>query len=160
MSNHISKIIYINLEHRKDRKEQIENELNRFNLPYERYPAINIPRFGIIGCTLSHLNVLKLAKQNNYPNILILEDDFMFIIEKHQFENQLNEFFSQNIHFDVCMISYNLIEGINYKNSSLIGKVLEAQTASGYIVNNHYYDKLIKLYETTVQLLKKTGKWI
>ena len=31
MSQNIDKIIYINLEKRKDRKENIENELNKFN---------------------------------------------------------------------------------------------------------------------------------
>ena len=32
MVEHIAKIIYINLEQRVDRKEQIENELNAFGL--------------------------------------------------------------------------------------------------------------------------------
>ena len=34
----IDKIIYINLDHRLDRKKEIENELDRFNLKnYERF---------------------------------------------------------------------------------------------------------------------------
>ena len=33
-------VFYINLEHRTDRKDQIESELNKMNLKYERFNAI------------------------------------------------------------------------------------------------------------------------
>jgi ribosomal-protein-serine acetyltransferase len=86
MSSYIDKIIYINLSKRTDRREEIENELNNFNLYYERFEAIPTPECGIYGCGLSHLSVLKLAKERNYKNILILEDDFQFLV---QWENQI-----------------------------------------------------------------------
>jgi GR25 family glycosyltransferase involved in LPS biosynthesis len=62
MSHNIDKIFYINLEKRKDRREEIEKELNTFGLYYERFEAIETPGFGILGCGLSHLSVLKIAK--------------------------------------------------------------------------------------------------
>ena len=68
MSNNIDKIIYINLERRKDRKEHIENVLNKYDLQYERFEAIQTEGFGILGCGLSHLQVLKIAKKRNYKN--------------------------------------------------------------------------------------------
>ena len=40
MSTNISKIIYINLDKRIDRKNEIEQELSNFNLSGERFPAI------------------------------------------------------------------------------------------------------------------------
>jgi len=40
-------------------------------------------------------------------------------------------------------------------------KVKEAQTASAYIVNEQFYDKLIELYEWAMPLLDTTGQhWI
>ena len=54
-------IVYINLDKRVDRREHIENELNRFELNFERFEAI-YNDFGILGCTKSHLEVLKLAR--------------------------------------------------------------------------------------------------
>ncbi len=33
---------------------------------------------GEVGCTLSHLKVIKLAKERGYKNVLILEDDVVF----------------------------------------------------------------------------------
>jgi glycosyl transferase family 25 len=93
MSHNIDKIFYINLEKRKDRREEIEKELDTFGLNYERFEAIETPGFGILGCGISHLSVLKLAKERKYKNILILEDDFTFIVSKEEFEKSLNLFF-------------------------------------------------------------------
>ena len=160
MSKNISKIIYINLNKRTDRREQIEKELNDFNLPFERFEAIENPGFGTVGCGKSHLNVLKIARDRNYENILILEDDFTFLVSKEEFENQLTNFFNLNIEYDVCMLSYNLIrhESTSY---NFIVKALEVQTASGYIVNKKYYSKLIDLYEVAMPLLEQTRQhWI
>ena len=162
MSKYIDKIIYINLDRREDRKEEIEKELNDFNLPYERFKAIDYPEHGkgIVGCTYSHLAVLKLAKERKYKNVLILEDDFTFVVSKEEFENQLTQFFEQNIQFDVCMISYSISKSESTEYS-FVNRVIEGQTASGYIVNEHYYDAIIDLYEWAAPLLDETlHHWI
>jgi len=157
MSQNLDKIFYINLDKRRDRREEIEYELNRFNLfaNSERIEAISKPNQGILGCTMSHLNAIRTAKDRNYNNVLILEDDFQFIVEKEEFENQLNNLFNTSIPFDVCMISYNIQRSCE-TNHDFLQKVLEAQTASGYIVNNCFYDKLINLYEWAIPLLEQT----
>jgi glycosyl transferase family 25 len=156
----ISHIFYINLNKRTDRKEEIENELFEYITPcicdnYERFSAIETAGFGILGCGQSHLAVLKLAKERNYNNVLILEDDFTFIISKEDFKNELNAFFSLNIDYDVCMLSYNIQKYEEYVFPNVY-KIIEAQTASGYIVNSHYYDTLIQLYESAMIELDKT----
>ena len=160
MSNNIDKIIYINLAKRGDRREQIEDELDKFGLKYERFEAIETLDFGLLGCLISHLSVLKLAKERGYKNILILEDDFTFLVEKEVFENNLNNFFEQKIDYNVCMISYNLLK----KEESaydFLWKSVEVQTASGYIVNANYFDVLINLYEQAMPLLAETkAHWI
>lgn len=155
MSENIDKIFYINMEKRKDRRSEIELELNNFNLPFERFEAIETNGFGILGCGKSHLAVLKLAKERGYENILILEDDFTFTVTKEFFEQSLTKFFNSKINYDVCMISY-LLRKYETTNHNFIYKVLEAQTASGYIVHKNYYDKLIDLYEYAMPLLEKT----
>ena len=160
MSKNIDKIIYINLNRSTDRREQIEKELNNFNLQFERFEAFETSGFGILGCGLSHLQVLKIAEKRNYDNILILEDDFTFLVTKEVFEEELTKFFDLNIDYDVCMLSYNLIRYEN-TSSNFIIKALEVQTASGYIVNKKYYNKLINLYEQAMPLLKETQQhWI
>jgi glycosyl transferase family 25 len=155
MSDHIDKIIYINLNKRTDRREEIEEELNHFDLKYERFEAIETPGFGIHGCGLSHLQVLKLAKEQDYKNVLILEDDFQFLVTKEEFEKNLTQFFELDLPFDVCMLSYNLKE---YETTEydFILRMLDVHSASGYIVNSNYYDKLIELYEWALPLLETT----
>ena len=157
MTDHISKIFYINLDTREDRKQEIETELTNYNLieNAERIEAIPTPGQGILGCTMSHLKALKLAKDRNYKNILILEDDFQFIINQQEFENQLTTLFEHGPEFDVCMISFNIQQAIPTEYPFL-QKVVEAQTASGYIVNARFYDQLINLYEWAIPLLEQT----
>jgi len=160
MSNNIDKIIYINLNKRIDRREQIEKELNDFDLSYERFEAIETKGFGILGCGKSHLQVLKLAKERNYENILILEDDFTFLVSKEEFETQLTSFFDLKMDYDVLFLSYNLRRFEPLENS-IVNKSLEVQTASGYLVHKNYYDKLIQLYEWAMPLLEQTrAHWI
>jgi glycosyl transferase family 25 len=159
MSQNIPKIFYINIDKRTDRRQEIEKELQQFNLldKAERFQAFYTPGQGILGCTQSHLAVIKLAKERNYPNVLILEDDFYFVVSKDEFEHELNEFFNNNIIFDVCMISYHLQQS-QPTPYPFIQKVIEGQTASGYIVHNSFYDKIINLYEEAIPLLQQTGE--
>ena len=157
MSNHINKIFYINLDKREDRKEEIETELKCMDLfeIAERIQAIPTPGQGILGCTMSHLNAIRLAKERNYTNVLILEDDFQFTVSKEEFENSLTEFFENQIEYDVCMISYHIQQSQPTTHNFLL-KVIEVETASGYIVNRSFYDKIIELYEWAIPLLQET----
>jgi glycosyl transferase family 25 len=161
MSKYFDRIFYINLEYRKDRKEEIETELQKFDLleKSERFIGFHVPEQGILGCSRSHLAVLKLAKERGYKHTLILEDDFEFLIDKEEFERKLTSFFESQLEYDVCMISFNVLE----KNEELVQecpdlvyRIKNSQTASGYIVNGNYLDTLIALYEWSCPLLEET----
>jgi glycosyl transferase family 25 len=154
--NNINKIYYINLEHRVDRKLNIEGELTKFGLNFERFNAVLNLKDGMVGCNQSHINVLKLAKQNNFKNVLILEDDFTFLVSKSELEKQVHTFFELKMDYDVLMFSYNLQQCNTFNNT--IGKVIEAQTASGYLVNSTYYDILIDHWEINNILQEQTGE--
>lgn len=159
MSENIEKILYINLQRRSDRREEIEDELKSMDLidRAERFNAISHIN-GALGCSQSHLQVLKMAKEKNYKNVLILEDDFTFLVSKQVFEEQLTEFFDSQIPYDVCMISHNVLQSEEIRENNLVARILEGQTTSGYIVAQHYYDTLIKLYEDSIPKLEQTGQ--
>lgn len=126
----------------------------------ERFNAIDFPSLGIIGCMKSHLAVLKIAKERNYKNILILEDDFTFTVSKEEFNKNLTLFFSLHKEFDVFMLSFAHLQYDETDNENIF-KVLSSQTASGYLVNQSYYDKLIRLFEWADPLLEETKQhWI
>tara|TARA_B100000424_G_scaffold181587_1_gene140506 strand:+ start:294 stop:908 length:615 start_codon:yes stop_codon:yes gene_type:complete len=162
MSNNIGHIFYINLDKRTDRKIEFEIEMKKLNWTAERFSGIYYPPpKGIVGCGKSHLAVLKLAKERNYKNVLIFEDDFECIETSKVFEEELNKLFTQKPDFDVCFLSYNLHESEEMKDLPFLKKVLFSATASAYIVNNHYYQKIIDLYEEALPKLEKTMQhWI
>lgn len=145
----IDKIYYINLNKREDRRRHIEEELTKNHLSFERFEAIE-HQVGALGCSKSHLEVLKLAKQNKFKNVLIFEDDFTF---KEDLQENLQKFFELGIDYDVLMLSYNLVNGVYISN--FIGKVRYAKTTSGYLVNEKYYDTLIRNYEDGICLFEK-----
>jgi GR25 family glycosyltransferase involved in LPS biosynthesis len=157
MSHNIDKIFYINLDKRPDRRNEIEQELNTMELPYERFPAIHNSN-GIVGCGYSHLSVLKIARDRGYKNVLIFEDDFVFLVSKTELEMHLEQLFNSFNEFDVCFLSYNCNNFEDIPSNAFIKRVLDSQTASGYIVNEKCYSKLIDLYETFIPLLEETGQ--
>lgn len=160
MSHNIDKIFYINLDKRTDRRDEIEYELAKCGIEAERFAGIYY-KPGIVGCGKSHLAVFKLAKERGYKNILVLEDDFTFGVSKEEFEMSLNTFFSSGIDYDVCMLSTGLVEYKEHTNAPYLVEVIESSNACAYIVNGHYYDKLIDLYEYALPLLESTGEhWI
>lgn len=144
------KIYYINLDHRLDRKKQIEEEFRKLDLTAERYPAIkneNAP----MGCSESHLALIKKARDLKLEKVMILEDDFKFLITKEELDVFLGKI--NSIDFDMIMIGYNLIRSQPYND--FLGKVLEAQTTSGYIIHNKFYDSLIKCWQEGLNLYRK-----
>lgn len=160
MSHHIDKIIYINLDKRNDRREEIEADLIKYSLSAERFPGIYHDP-GIVGCGKSHLAVMKLAKERGYKNVLILEDDFTFLVSKEELEKALDSFFTSGIEYDVCMLCCSIIKRDENSPTDYLYRLLEASNASAYIVNGNYLDKIIELYEKTLPLLESTGMhWV
>jgi glycosyl transferase family 25 len=153
----IAAVVYINLNYRKDRKFEIEQELARMEIKADRFSAIQNAN-GLIGCLQSHLAVLELAKKNKYTNILILEDDFQFLVSKEELDSELKTFFNEKIPYDVLMLGYNLLKSAPFRKNVL--KVLDAQTASAYIVHESFYDTLIECYRKALPMFVSTNMHI
>jgi glycosyl transferase, family 25 len=143
----VEKVVYINLAKRKDRREHMEKITLMFADKVSRFEAIENTTSGYLGCTQSHIEVLKLALKNNWKNVLILEDDIEFhnILDGYRTLQQLvtND-------YDVIMLGGTCVHSIG-------NKVLSAQCASSYFVNSHYYATLIANLEEGYELLKQTN---
>lgn len=63
----------VNLESRPDRLDNIKFEMDYLGWNFELFPAIN--RNSYMGCTLSHLEILKISKERGYKRVMIVEDD-------------------------------------------------------------------------------------
>lgn len=149
MNQYIDHIFYINLDSRTDRREEFENQMKEYGFECERFSAICEPHNGALGCTKSHLAVLRLAKERNYRRVLIFEDDFMFTVSSEIVHEQLSQLFETPIPFDMCFLSYNVLasEETSY---SFLRRATDTQTSSGYIIEQHYYDTLITNFESSV----------
>lgn len=158
--NFIDKIYYINLDKRTDRKELLEKEFDKMQIPkdkIERFPAINNTTAGIIGCNQSHLEILNLALLNNYENVLILEDDFEFLISREKFYNLLNKFFENyKDDYEICYLQYNL-KNFEEKDE-LIGLAKKSYTSAGYLINKRIIKDFRDKLEIDTKKLIETGK--
>lgn len=152
----ISKVVYINLDHRADRRVRIEEELDKImpDIERERFRAISTPEKGFIGCAASHLEVIRKAKAEKLPNILVMEDDFIFLISREEWEEDLERLSA--VPFDVCMLGYNLLQGTPCPEYPFLTKVIDAQTTSAYLIKESMYDRLIDRWEETLPLLQST----
>jgi glycosyl transferase family 25 len=148
--NDIKNCYYINLETRPDRKNHVEHQLKTIGVPYKRFKAVKLPD-GRVGCSMSHLALLQLAKKEKLPHIMIVEDDIKFL-DPILFKNQINKFFSYKIDYDVLLIAGNNLPPFQKTNDSCV-KVTTCQTTTGYIVQEHYYDTLIHNIRSSIQKL-------
>jgi len=144
--------VYINLLSRLDRKEHVEAQLSSIGINAKRFNAIKIKN-GALGCSMSHLKCLQVAKENKWDHVLIVEDDIQFL-DPELFIEQINKFLKNNKSFDVLLIAGNNNPPyINIDDSCV--KVSKCQTTTGYLVKSHYYDKLIDNYKEGIQNLMK-----
>jgi glycosyl transferase family 25 len=148
----IEHALYINLDSRVDRKQHVEEQMSKIGINVTRFNAIKLTN-GAIGCSMSHLKCIEMAKQNNWEHVLIVEDDILFL-NPELFKNQLNKFLKHNDTFDVALIAGNNMPPYQRIDDSCV-KVYRCQTTTGYIVKRHYYDTLINNFREGIQKLIK-----
>lgn len=145
---------YINLEHRKDRNEETLKELKSFGIHNPiRFNAIK-DDIGMIGCGKSHLEVLKLARENNLPHVLIIEDDIKFL-DPDLTNKTLNNILNSGLNWNVIILGGNNYEPYTKINEDCI-KVENCQTTTAYLVKQSYYDTLINHWEEGLSKLIET----
>lgn len=147
----LENVYYINLENRSDRKILVENELNSLGWKYQRFNAIKT-KDGRVGCSMSHLKLIKTAKEKNLDYIVIVEDDIQFM-RKTWYNERIKNI--MDIDFDVFLLAGNLRPPIFQTNYDNIVKVSKSFTTTGYIVKKHYYDTLIDNIDKGIRLLLK-----
>lgn len=153
-------ILYINLDHRKDRYYHINEEFNNLNIEEitnnkpERFSAIKHQN-GAIGCTLSHIKCLEIALERKYPYVFICEDDIQFLDPQH-FLTSISEFEKQQpLNWNVLIVSGNSIPPYSMHSSTCINTV-NCQTTTGYITHYNYYQTLIQNFKEGLQKLIKS----
>ena len=144
MWSFIDKLVYINLDHREDRRQIMQKLFEEGKIPsekIERFSAIKHD-VGIVGCAMGHISILKRAKQQRWKNVLILEDDLCWTNFEENYK-KLEDLVSKS--FDVCMLGGLYLD---FEDP----KIKVAVCTNAYIVSSHYYHTLLDNFETGLRM--------
>ena len=144
----IDKVVYINLDKRQERDEHMKRVTAVF--PPEqvlRFSAIEA-KPGSVGCTKSHIAVMKMAISQKWKNVLILEDDVVW--------NRIEEGYAlleklASQHYDVIHLGPSVPL---YDVNTL--RLYKASTTSSYLVNGSYLPTLLSNFQEGLELLLNT----
>jgi len=134
-------ILYINLEHRKDRRKEIEEEMNKLkNINLVRIDAPKTER-GIVGCQLGHITALSVFIKTDWSYALIVEDDFMWH-DVNKAPKIIDKLIKNRDKWDIVLFSCGSGSAEKIKTDLPIKKVEGCQTTSSYLITKNYAKKL------------------
>lgn len=176
LENLVDHIYAINLPERIDRRKDIEKELQRIGLDFSHskvslFSAIRpsdklaFPNIGVLGCYLSHLEVLREARKKNFKSIIVIEDDLAI---SKKFSNLQKELITKvnKLDWEMIFLGYNPYMALEfsdyypeeYKSQKSINSITLKKSkyppkgTHFYAVNHKIYDDLIIFLE---ELLEK-----
>lgn len=117
------------------------------NIITDKYKRAKRTEKRVIGCYLSHLNLLKKIKENNSSEYtIIFEDDFHIVISN--FSEEIQNIIRKMEKYDFDLLFLGNLE--NNKGQHIIDNIYKMNPdqhlwgAHGYIVNNKNIDKIIE----------------
>ena len=142
----IDAVIYINLDHRPDRRAQVVPELRKHFPPRKIHRLTAIPTNpGWYGCTMSHIAALRWAESEGWNRVMIVEDDFQWTGNFAVGRNQMRSFSPA----DVVLLcgSYPTYDPTTFR-------VTSAGTTTGYVVRKEYIPTLRSNFEDGLEKLQ------
>lgn len=154
---------YINLDECIDRKKHFENNIktHTFFSNLQRMPAIKNSD-GAIGCGLSHIKSLVLAKNIQSSYVGIFEDDF-FILNEESCASFIDAFtkISESDEWDCILLTprgdTQQTGSSDFMIMNGFKRIANNQTATGYIIKNSFIDILQENLKNGVVNMIKGG---
>jgi glycosyl transferase family 25 len=165
--DYFDEVYYINLDYREDRRKLFEERSSSIGINAKRFSGI-VPNEGEhdkiesnkldsrrkwkVGCTLSHQAIIQIAKDSGLQNVLIFEDDCIFL---DGFEEKAQKCVNdlKNIEWDLMYFGGQPNQYAKYISDNL-GQIENGGIYSthAYAINNTFYDKVLdcgsELYDT------------
>lgn len=159
--------LYINLDSRPDRRVEFESQFTSITnqIEIQRLPAI-AHKHGAVGCSKSHIQCLQIAIDNNWPYLLICEDDFELIVPPNVFATTIQKELQKRekavdetsgFDWDVLLLS-GFVRNREMVCYDGLVRIHESQGANAYIVHRDYYKILLANYCEGVSYLERFGK--
>jgi glycosyl transferase family 25 len=158
----IDSVIYINLDSRPDRNEEVLTELKQINMDMSKVHRLSAVKrkWGALGCSLSHIACLKFIMEKGWKRTLILEDDAGFESKDVERWNAgvidlNNKIKSDN--YDVIFLGGFVRdpEGPLKTEYTTLYQTKNTSCTHAYIIKAEYAPKLLAHTETAVQMMMK-----
>lgn len=171
LQTHFEKIYCINLDERSDKWQVAQSEFKKYGIEniVERFSGYKIhkKKACLVGCALSHLNILKKCKQDKVKNVLVLEDDIEFLTYSLDYVNKKKNIIEsdpadilergltqlQSVNWDVFYLGYNIkVKEFCYKKilSDNLFKSTVQLTTHSIAYNDSVYDIIINDLQNVV----------
>jgi glycosyl transferase family 25 len=153
LSLKIDKAYCISIKEHKQKQLNVLNECNKINQQFDFLLVDKNYEDPTFGCLTSHLKCIKNAKENNYKNILIMEDDVIFDLNVIELVKKTYTF-NLPSNYEMIQLGYNLNAGYRYDIGII--KLLSAQAAHCYILNESVFDFIL---DTIMDDWTKYSQW-
>lgn len=156
-------IYYINCNHRVDRKQHLDGELDKLRaivpeLMVVCIEATYLPANGALGCGLSHIKTLEHIIASNEEFAIILEDDFTFRDGGAFDMKEKVEFLMTGlIEWDTCLLAGNIKKHEPVTGMDFYHHIEHAYTTTGYVVRRDYISRLIQTFIEACEGLVRVG---
>ena len=160
----IQRIIYINLDKRKDRRKAFEAAMAAQGIANTSYVRISatVDKKGAIGCLISHINALKYAaKHFKGENVIVFEDDVVFRMNRSETRRRLETFWANaemSANWNVLMFAKHVVrKGSGWSSVPGVVRITNALTASAFVTNAAYVHRLLARKEQGLHYMKMFG---
>jgi len=147
----VSKVFYINLESRLDRRAEIEQELAtvlRYNRA-ERFVGITAKACGytegggIYGCTMSHIYLFRKMIENGWDTMMVFEDDAKVLTSRESIDKHIQSFLADD-QADILCIGNSCGDNTDY--NEYLKRCFNTQTTSCYVLKKKFVKTLLECY--------------
>ena len=162
----VDRVFVINLDHRPDRFYSVVRELARVGVPLDRilrFPAcvyagsddkqVN----GQVGCLTSHLQVSRIAADEGFRNVLVVEDDFAFIDDVKHVESAVDAFFARQYSYDLCLLATSKFGRIKPFDDLVSMPRQECTNSAAYFMSRAGSARLVDCFSDALDQLVATG---
>jgi glycosyl transferase, family 25 len=157
-TEYFDRMLVLNLPSRADRRREMKHELDLAGWPFtpgkvELFTAIRpsepagFPSIGVRGCFLSHLEMLKKARESGWSRLLVMEDDLTISRKLGAHEDQIVEFLQKNP-WDFVFFGHRLELSPTGSDS------IAFERFDDTIVTAHFYAIQERIFERVIQFME------
>ena len=154
MKHYFDRIYCINLKKRPDRWEESLKEFEKLGIADDviKFDAVDIQP-GIIGCTKSHYEIIKIAEKDGCKNILVFEDDLELtknsIVAKEIISNSMEQLLRHDNAYDMLYLGGNVPEDktLFKRIDENLSQISICKTTHAYVISHHAFKPFLDTFD-------------